>query len=124
MSVDSQRAGELFEKAVQLGPEERSELLDGACGSQTELRQRVEEMLAAAAEEGATSHNTSAGIRAHLGSQVQQVGDHIGRYKLLQKIGEGGCGMVYLAEQEEPIRRRVALKVIKRGMDTRQVIAR
>src|SRR5438128_6584897 len=47
-----------------------------------------------------------------------------GRYKLLQKIGEGGCGVVYMAEQSEPVRRRVALKVIKLGMDTKQVIAR
>ena len=50
--------------------------------------------------------------------------DRIGRYKLLQQIGEGGCGVVYMAEQEEPVRRRVALKVIKLGMDTKQVIAR
>src|SRR5213079_2457280 len=51
-------------------------------------------------------------------------GDRIGRYKLLQKVGEGGCGVVYMAEQEEPVRRRVALKVIKLGMDTKSVIAR
>ncbi len=55
---------------------------------------------------------------------MEKPGDKIGRYKLLQQIGEGGCGVVYMAEQEEPIRRRVALKVIKLGMDTRQVIAR
>jgi tetratricopeptide (TPR) repeat protein len=55
---------------------------------------------------------------------TEQPGDRIGRYKLLEKIGEGGCGIVYMAEQTEPIRRRVALKVIKLGMDTRQVIAR
>src|SRR5437588_7662057 len=54
----------------------------------------------------------------------EQIGDCIGRYKLLQKIGEGGCGEVYMAQQEEPVRRRVALKVIKLGMDTRQVVAR
>src|ERR1017187_6105845 len=54
----------------------------------------------------------------------EKPGDHIGRYKLIEKIGEGGCGIVYMAEQTEPIRRRVALKVIKLGMDTRQVIAR
>jgi WD40 repeat protein/serine/threonine protein kinase len=54
----------------------------------------------------------------------EQPGDHIGRYKLLQKIGEGGCGVVYMAEQEEPVRRKVALKVIKLGMDTKSVIAR
>ena len=53
-----------------------------------------------------------------------QVGRQIGRYKILQQIGEGGCGTVYMAEQEEPVRRRVALKVIKPGMDTREVVAR
>src|SRR5205085_7906168 len=51
-------------------------------------------------------------------------GTSIGRYKLLEQIGEGGCGVVYQAEQSEPVRRRVALKVIKLGMDTRQVVAR
>ena len=54
----------------------------------------------------------------------EQPGDCIGRYKLLQQIGEGGCGVVYMAEQTEPVHRRVALKVIKLGMDTKQVIAR
>src|SRR5208282_5029239 len=54
----------------------------------------------------------------------EKPGDRIGHYKLLQEIGEGGCGVVYVAEQEQPVRRRVALKVIKLGMDTRQVIAR
>src|SRR5688500_6849361 len=57
-------------------------------------------------------------------SLTEQPGDRIGRYKLLQKIGEGGCGVVYMAEQEEPVRRRVALKIIKLGMDTKTVIAR
>src|SRR5207237_3031564 len=52
------------------------------------------------------------------------LGQTIGRYKLLEKLGEGGCGVVYVAEQTEPVRRRVALKVIKLGMDTRQVVAR
>src|SRR5690349_3415465 len=51
-------------------------------------------------------------------------GEHVGPYKLLEKIGEGGFGAVYMAEQESPVRRRVALKIIKLGMDTRQVIAR
>src|SRR5208282_580862 len=55
---------------------------------------------------------------------TEKPGDRIGRYKLLEKIGEGGCGTVYMAEQTEPIRRQVALKVIKLGMDTRQVVAR
>src|SRR5690349_6646560 len=55
---------------------------------------------------------------------LEHPGERIGRYKLLQKIGEGGCGVVYMSEQEEPVRRRVALKIIKLGMDTRQVVAR
>src|SRR5262245_29707598 len=55
---------------------------------------------------------------------TEKPGNRIGRYKLLQKIGEGGMGVVYMAEQEEPIHRRVALKIIKLGMDTRQVVAR
>ncbi len=55
---------------------------------------------------------------------AEQPGDCIGRYKLLEKIGEGGCGVVYLAHQQEPVKRQVALKIIKPGMDTRQVLAR
>src|SRR5436190_10944879 len=55
---------------------------------------------------------------------TEKPGDRIGNYKLLQQIGEGGCGVVYMAEQDEPMRRRVALKIIKLGMDTRNVIAR
>ena len=55
---------------------------------------------------------------------TEKPGTVIGRYKLLQKIGEGGMGVVYMAEQEEPVRRKVALKIIKLGMDTRQVVAR
>src|SRR3989441_1143553 len=62
-------------------------------------------------------------IRSSLPS-AEKPGDRIGRYKLLEQIGQGGCGVVYVAEQEEPVRRRVALKVIKLGMDTKQVIAR
>src|SRR2546422_4060191 len=62
-------------------------------------------------------------IRLNLPS-TEKLGDKISHYKLLQAIGEGGCGTVYMAEQEEPVRRRVALKVIKLGMDTRQVVAR
>jgi len=54
----------------------------------------------------------------------EEVGQTLGRYKLTEQIGEGGCGVVYVAEQTEPVRRRVALKIIKLGMDTKQVVAR
>src|SRR5262245_46146737 len=67
--------------------------------------------------------NVATSVASHA-ALTEKPGDRIGRYKLLQKIGEGGCGVVYMAEQEEPVRRRVALKIIKLGMDTRQVIAR
>ncbi len=80
----------------------------------------------ALAETPAT-RSEGAGSEAGLAGEArltERVGDRIGRYRLLQPIGEGGCGVVYLAEQEEPVRRRVALKVIKMGMDTRSVIAR
>jgi serine/threonine protein kinase/tetratricopeptide (TPR) repeat protein len=60
----------------------------------------------------------------HLIPPIEKSGEKIGRYKLLEKIGEGGCGVVYMAEQQEPVKRRVALKVIKPGMDTREVLAR
>src|SRR5207248_6746834 len=68
--------------------------------------------------------NETAQATAVMASITEKAGDLIGRYRLLQKIGEGGCGVVYLAEQEEPIRRKVALKVIKLGMDTKSFIAR
>src|SRR5438309_7473484 len=68
--------------------------------------------------------NETAQATAVMASITEKPGDLIGPYKLLQKIGEGGCGVVYMAEQEKAVRRRVALKVIKLGMDTKAVIAR
>ena len=111
--------------------EERARFLDQACGTDTALRQQVETLL--------RSHEEAAGFLSdpsrkpdgpdiaprHVNpSLTEKPGDRIGRYKLLQEIGEGGCGLVYMAEQEEPVRRRVALKVIKLGMDTREVMTR
>jgi WD40 repeat protein/serine/threonine protein kinase len=97
-----------------------------ACAGDDSLRQRVEALLRA--HESAGTFMDSPAVAAR-GEPVtvkpsEQPGDRIGRYKLLQQIGEGGCGVVYMAEQEEPVRRRVALKVIKLGMDTKSVIAR
>src|SRR5712671_5046852 len=69
----------------------------------------------------AVDHGSETGAAA---PRTEKPGDRIGRYRLLQEIGHGGCGVVYMAEQEEPVRRRVALKVIKLGMDTHQVVAR
>jgi serine/threonine protein kinase/WD40 repeat protein len=102
----------------------RIAFLDEACAGDATLRSNLEELFA--------SEDTVGGFLADLnreplvlvGPVVEQAGDRIGRYKLLQKLGEGGCGIVYLAEQIEPVRRQVALKVIKLGMDTASMIAR
>jgi serine/threonine protein kinase len=104
---------------------DRAACLDACCGDDTALRRRVEALLMASEEAGdfleVLPEKVRGAAAAHGGDQS---GEHIGRYKLLEKIGEGGCGVVYMAEQKEPVRRRVALKIIKLGMDTREVIAR
>ncbi len=121
---------ELFSRASDLPAVERAAYLEKACAGDAALRARVEALLRA--DEAARSFMESppaADLASALTQQTPRVadaavGDRIGRYKLLQKLGEGGCGVVYMAEQEEPVRRRVALKVIKLGMDTKEVVAR
>jgi len=135
----------LFEAARQLtGAAARAAFLDQACRGQPELRASVEALLSAGAEADkffadatTLSDNWVSRLAAEpdangLPGQAAEgntpiaegLGTRIGNHKLLQKIGEGGCGVVYMAEQEKPIRRRVALKIIKLGMDTKSVIAR
>jgi len=114
---------EIFLTARDLAdPAERAAYLTQACGNDADLRQRVEAMLRDAA--GADEFFGPEG-KAVLGAAVTEgPGTVIGRYKLLQQIGEGGMGVVYMAEQRQPVIRKVALKIIKLGMDTRQVVAR
>jgi WD40 repeat protein/serine/threonine protein kinase len=116
----------LFNAALERsGAAERARFLDEACGADAALRERVEKLLRAHEEIGgfmAQPSRSPAGLGGN--PLTEKPGDRIGRYKLLQQIGEGGCGVVYMAEQEEPVRRRVALKVIKLGMDTKGVVAR
>ena len=118
------------EALLQATHEARASYLTAACGADQALRRRVENLLRAAeiagdflefpvSGRGPDTESTSRAI-----DPSEQPGDRIGRYRLLERIGEGGCGVVYMTEQEEPVRRRVALKVIKLGMDTRQVVAR
>src|SRR5208282_1971166 len=116
---------EVFNAALKLPVAERVAYLDQACAGDTALRQRVEELLQASDEAGAFLESPAAvPPEGTVRLPANKPGDRIGRYKLLQEIGEGGCGVVYMAEQEEPVHRRVALKVIKLGMDTKSVIAR
>ncbi len=106
---------------------QRRAFLDEACGHDAQMRRRIEGLLAAQGEaeqffeEGAAALEPPAPARILI---TERPGTVIGRYKLLERIGEGGMGVVYMAEQEEPVRRRVALKVIRLGMDTRTVVAR
>jgi serine/threonine protein kinase len=107
----------------------RAAYLDQACAGNAGLRRQVEELLAAHGQAGDYLDNAAAAWNAYLpiGDQqakAEQPGTVIGPYKLLEQIGEGGMGLVFMAEQSRPVRRRVALKVIKPGMDTRHVVAR
>jgi eukaryotic-like serine/threonine-protein kinase len=128
MNEQSSPAETIFFEARDLtDARERARYLENACGGDRALRERVERMLLA--EQKADQFLAKNPIEVDellvtASDVVEKQGTQIGCYKLLQKIGEGGCGVVYMAEQEEPIRRRVALKVIKPGMDTRQVVAR
>src|SRR6059036_3761492 len=117
---------DLFAAAIELPVAERAAYLDRACRGDPDLRQRVEGLLKEHEDLGdfpekRPSKGTAQGGPRAIG---EKPGDRIGHYKLLQQIGEGGYGVVYMAEQEAPVRRRVALKIIKPGMDTKSVIAR
>jgi formylglycine-generating enzyme required for sulfatase activity len=122
------RCAELFEEAIGLQGDARAVFLDRACGDDAALRAEVESLLDAHDAAGSyLGAPTSALDEAEtLTADVEGVPPSrvIGRYKLLQQVGEGGFGTVWMAEQREPVKRRVAVKIIKAGMDTGQVIAR
>jgi eukaryotic-like serine/threonine-protein kinase len=118
---------DLFIQALQIEDKaERSAFLDGICVEDMSLRLEVEKLLDVytRAESFLEIPPPSVVAATEISPVTEQPGDTIGPYKLLQQIGEGGMGVVYMAEQTHPVERRVALKIIKPGMDTRQVIAR
>ncbi|MEZ0263476.1 MAG: tetratricopeptide repeat protein [Phycisphaerae bacterium] len=136
MAVDSKRVKTLFLAASDLAaPAERAAFLDRECGGEADLRARVEALLAAGAAPpvapapgpagDATLDTGAAGGRPTVAPVSDAPGLVLaGKYKLLERIGEGGMGSVWLAHQSEPVRRKVAVKLIKLGMDSRQVLAR
>ncbi len=114
---------ELFSEAKFRSPGgERDRFLEEACRDEPVLKEQV--LILLKAHDGAGDFLKPVPLVPSAFPLTEKPGDRIGRYKLLEQIGEGGCGVVYMAEQEEPVRRRVALKVIKLGMDTKSVIAR
>jgi serine/threonine protein kinase/tetratricopeptide (TPR) repeat protein len=140
MPAESRSLKELFLVALAVAPAERSAWLDRECGRDAERRRHVELMLAAhdtpqslldrlapaaPPPEPATGHFAAAAAEGPPGDRREGAGTVVaGRYKLVEQIGEGGMGTVWMAQQTEPVRRLVAVKLIKPGMDSRQVLAR
>jgi serine/threonine protein kinase len=112
------RIRELFREALDLPPEKREAFLDGRCGSDPELRARLADLLAEEAR------GTAGVLAKGLFGKPSPEGERVGPYRLLEVLGEGGMGTVHLAEQTEPIRRKVALKTIRLGMASEEVLAR
>src|SRR5262245_53201422 len=128
MNAAQPQAKSIFGKALAMdAAEERAAYLEQACGGNAALRAEVESLLAAL-ENAGDFLKQPAVARTVATVDYEPIsegpGTVIGPYKLLQLSGEGGFGVVYMAEQERPVRRKVALKIIKPGMDTREVIAR
>jgi WD40 repeat protein/tRNA A-37 threonylcarbamoyl transferase component Bud32 len=124
-----EREQALFTLAAAKSVADRAAFLDRECGDDKSLRARLDALVAAHEENEAALAEPVPAAKATMKIEFAEVpdeviGQKIGRYKILEKVGEGGCGVVYVAEQTEPVRRRVALKVIKLGMDTKAVVAR
>jgi serine/threonine protein kinase len=125
MPADPKLVRDLFLAAVELPAAERASFFAASVGEDAELRAAVERLLAAHEHPASVLARPAPGIpTADHAPIAERVGTMIGPYKLMEQIGEGGFGLVFVAEQTEPVRRKVALKIIKPGMDSQQVIAR
>ena len=127
MTHDDPSFDTIFCGAIEIASgEERAAFVARACGADEELRRRVERLVDAHFQAGSFLESPPASPTVSMASaaSTEVAGTVIGPYKLLQPIGEGGMGTVYMAEQTQPVRRTVALKLIKAGMDSRQVLAR
>ena len=114
------RARDIFKEAIDLSGAERGAFVEAASAGDQSLRDRVDQLLQAFDSDASKLIDT----KLTAATPGTRIGSQIGRFRILGKIGEGGFGEVWLAEQTEPVRRRVAIKIIKRGMDSAQVVAR
>jgi serine/threonine protein kinase/WD40 repeat protein len=124
---DTQNEVDIFFTAIEIDASDaRAAYIEAACNENVPLRKRVEALLRRHLESGGMLDVPPPALVAatELPTIKERLGTSIGPYKLLEQVGEGGMGVVFMAEQQEPVRRRVALKVIKPGMDTQQLIAR
>src|ERR1051326_3589431 len=126
---DREKLKNVFGEASRLDAAQRAAFLDLSCAGDPQLRASVEDLLASLEEAGEFLGDPLVTMppaveTGDVAAPTEEAGTRIGSYKLLQLIGEGGFGSVFMAEQQEPIVHKVALKIIKVGMDTRQVIAR
>ena len=126
MNSDNSHLGQIFAQASSIHDrEKRSAFLDQACAEDSKLRDRLVALLNAADEADGFMEGHSPGLSMIASDEFnKESANQIDRYTLLETIGEGGFGVVYLAEQMAPIRRKVALKIIKPGMDTKEVLGR
>ena len=126
MTHQANNTDSIFSTAVEIGsPEQCASYLDEACAGDPDLRAQIDEMIAAQPKVGDFMEEPAMGVVESIARPiVEKIGDTIGPYVIREQIGEGGFGVVYVAEQEKPVRRKVALKIIKPGMDTKEIIAR
>jgi serine/threonine protein kinase len=127
MNAPSSKAKSLFLNAVEIAdPGERRAYLDGECADDEALRREIEDFLKHHQGMGSFLESSVPVVSATVDELPlsESLGTVIGPYKLLEQIGEGGFGVVFMAEQTQPVRRKVALKILKPGMDSKQVIAR
>jgi serine/threonine protein kinase len=131
MRIEKRNKDEIFNAAAELADAgERAAFLDQACGEDANLKLEIVDLLKHDLERDSLLDRSAAGLSSTglsptvMWPLTERPGEMVGRYKLLQQIGEGGMGVVWMAEQQQPVRRRVALKVIKPGMDSKAVLAR
>ena len=126
MSAERQDKDEIFNAAAELADDdERAAFLNKVCAGDPKLRREIEDLLERDLDVASFLESPPPGLGVTIDQPIsEKAGTVIGNYKLMEQIGEGGMGAVYVAQQEQPVRRKVALKIIKPGMDTQDVIAR